>query len=236
LTLDDDLGLGGIAILGLAAALYAWFASTAQPNRAAVYALRARDYVNAGDEKRVVPLFVGEIDAAEVSAACPAIELVQKLANKAAGDAQTDRTYRSAREYGTAVHFLLKTRIDTMVANGETNLAAEVSYLKSEYADRKIVYGERDSIRIDVFDNTAQDGTVCVYDIKTGDKGLDDRRAAEIMRAVFTRWPKTKRIVVCMATIKMTARIASRTNVTQFSMSDSCCVEAAASSTPAKMS
>jgi hypothetical protein len=190
---SDDPGFGGAGPLGLALPLFAWFASMVEPNRAAVFALRARDYLNIGDETKVQPLFIGEIDEAEVNAACPAIDLVRRLTNKAAEDAQLNGPYPSPREYGTAVHTLLKLAIGKQK---NADLAAEVSLFKSGDVDRGADYGELGSIRIDVFDNTAKDGTVCVYDIKTGERGLSGPRSAELVNAVLARWPETKRIIV----------------------------------------
>ncbi len=68
---------------------------------------------------------------------------------------------------------------------------AEVSYVKAREED----YGTKDSIRIDVLENVG-DGTVCVYDIKTGQRGLSLPRTVEIAKNVFGAYPRTQRIIV----------------------------------------
>jgi hypothetical protein len=66
-----------------------------------------------------------------------------------------------------------------------------VSLIKS----RLETYGKLGSIRIDVYENPGT-GTVCVYDIKTGDKGLSPLRALEIASNVQTFFPGTQKIIV----------------------------------------
>jgi hypothetical protein len=56
-------------------------------------------------------------------------------------------------------------------------------------------YSRRGSIRIDVLENVG-DGTVCVYDIKTGEGGLAPGRMAEIAKNVFSVYHGTQRIIV----------------------------------------
>lgn len=65
------------------------------------------------------------------------------------------------------------------------------SFLKSEEA----AYGSRNSVRVDVLENVG-DGTVCVYDIKTGTKGLSPGRMVEIATGVRSYYPGTRRIMV----------------------------------------
>lgn len=59
---------------------------------------------------------------------------------------------------------------------------------KSFWKDREVRYGEPDSIRVDVLENTKK-GPVCVYDIKTGQSGLSLPRMAEIARNVKKHFP-----------------------------------------------
>jgi hypothetical protein len=51
------------------------------------------------------------------------------------------------------------------------------------------------SRRIDVLENPGN-GTVCVYDIKTGEAGLRAARAAELASTVQYFYPGTQRIIV----------------------------------------
>jgi hypothetical protein len=56
-------------------------------------------------------------------------------------------------------------------------------------------YGKLDSVRIDILENVGN-GTVCVYDIKTGRSSLSLPRSAEIAGEVHSLYPGTQRIVV----------------------------------------
>ena len=57
-------------------------------------------------------------------------------------------------------------------------------------------YGTPGSTRIDVFENPGT-GTICVYDIKTGEKtGLGFARMVELARAARTLYPDSNRIIV----------------------------------------
>ena len=96
----------------------------------------------------------------------------------------------SPQQFGTLVHAHLKQQIDRL---GNPAFRAEVSRLKGQAADAK--YGASGSIRIDVLEYVGG-GTVCVYDIKTGESGLSPKRMAEISESVFRAYPNTQRIIV----------------------------------------
>lgn len=123
----------------------------------------------------------------EVDAACPRLNEVQERTDFAASSVHRPDYPRPA-DYGTAVHHNLKQQI---VSLNDPNFRAEVSLLKTEQAD----YGVKDTIRIDVFERLGN-GTVCVYDIKTGKEGLSPARFAEITRRVFKVFPDTTRIII----------------------------------------
>jgi hypothetical protein len=130
---------------------------------------------------------------------------VQRFTDEATRN--TDRAeFRNAAEYGTAVH----SEVQAAVKNDkEGDLSAEVSLLKTleetgelpkqpenELGERQETrWGKKGSLRIDVLENT-ENGMVCVYDIKTGKKGLSARRIAEIARAVYLRHPSASGFVV----------------------------------------
>ena len=101
--------------------------------------------------------------------------------------------HASPQAYGTAVH----SRVERLV-NGagslpeDPNFRAEVSASKSGEARR----GALGSKRIDVFE-TPGTGTVCVYDIKTGEKtDLSFARMSELARSANRLYPGTNRIIV----------------------------------------
>jgi hypothetical protein len=73
----------------------------------------------------------------------------------------------------------------------DPDFRAEVSAIKS----REVTYGRSGSVRVDVLERVGN-GTVCVYDIKTGDRGLSARRMVEIADNVHSRYLGTRRIIV----------------------------------------
>lgn len=124
----------------------------------------------------------------EVDSECPRLNEVQQRTDFVAS--RVNRSdYARASEYGTAVHYNLKQQIEAL---RDPNLRAEISLLKSQDMDR---YGERGSIRVDVFKRVGN-GTVCVYDIKTGKEGLSLSRFKEIAIRVLRIYPETTRIVI----------------------------------------
>ena len=105
--------------------------------------------------------------------------------------------------HGTEVHQLVR---DDVVAANEPNFKAEISHLKYEEEtgekpklttdidDPTVVYGTKDSIRIDVFEKKGD--LVCIYDIKTGGKsGLSPARMAELAASVVGKYGATKFLV-----------------------------------------
>ena len=128
------------------------------------------------------------LDRDKVDAACPRLGEVQDRTDVAADAIRRSGRYLPPAEFGTAVHTNLKQQINEL---HDPDFRAEVSYLKSQEED----YGKKDSIRIDVLENVG-DGTVCVYDIKTGRRGLSIPRTNEIATNVFGAFPRTQRIII----------------------------------------
>ena len=128
------------------------------------------------------------LDRDKVDAACPRLDEVQDRTDVAADAIRRSGRYLPPAEFGTAVHSHLKKQIEAL---DDPDFRAEVSYVKNKEEN----YGRKDSIRIDVLENVG-DGTVCVYDIKTGRRGLSVARTAEIAMNVFKAFPGTQRFIV----------------------------------------
>jgi hypothetical protein len=114
---------------------------------------------------------------------------VQRLTNEAAIEVEMSDPGLPAGPYGTAVHYCVKEKI---LKGGYKNLTPEASFFKM--LDEG-VYGKKDSIRIDVYEPT-KNRTVCIYDIKTGKRGLSSNRMSEMSARVVTKYPNTERIIV----------------------------------------
>ncbi len=176
------------AAITAATALFVWLSGRNGPEGAAVLAFKANEY-GPGGEPKLEAEWVGRVSRNDVDNACPRYGEVQSRTDDAADRAQREGNYWTAQQYGTAVHTLLKYDIDRLL---DKDFVAEISLMKSDPDAR---YGVRGSIRVDVLENV-RNGTVCVYDIKTGDRGLSLPRSAEIAREVFGRYSSTNRIIV----------------------------------------
>ena len=143
----------------------------------AVLAINAREFDNG-----TIGLSAGGVQVEtteEFNKTCKELDRVQKLTNKAAKDAGFPWQYRSAANYGTAVHYRLAQAIKDL---NDPDFDAERSYVKQQ----EDAYGDKTAIRVDVIEILKDhSGTVCIYDIKTGRAGLSARRMAEIAIYVF---------------------------------------------------
>jgi hypothetical protein len=149
---------------------------------------------------------------------CHKLDDVQKLTNKAVEKVKSRPLPMTPAVYGTFVHTRLRDMINggededgnKVVREPDENFKAEVSLLKTYdetgaripkemRKDYERPYGKKGSIRLDVVENVGN-GTVCVYDIKTGHSVLNARRMAEIAGRVFENEkkyaPKVERIIV----------------------------------------
>jgi hypothetical protein len=182
------------AAIEAALALFTWLSSRNGPGSQAVFAFRA-DAFRPGATADDTAIRVGSLTKEQVEEACPRFAEVQQIANKAANS--TDRgVYESAGAYGTAVHKKIEEEINgpTTIPRSpprDPNFRAEASVIKSDRAG----YGLLGSKRIDVLENPGT-GTVCVYDIKTGESPLTLRRMKELADNVSFFYPGTQRVIV----------------------------------------
>jgi hypothetical protein len=181
-------------LFGAAAALYGWLSSGNTSEQRAFLGFRADAY-RPGARAVDSAIRIGRLTKEEVADFCPKYADVQSFANESArvvnrGD------FRSPAEYGTAVHM----RIKELVNGPETtppraprdpNFRAEISVIKSNEEG----YGVPGTRRIDVLEN-AGNGTVCVYDVKTGGARLYPGRSLELATNVGQLFPGTRRILV----------------------------------------
>jgi hypothetical protein len=116
---------------------------------------------------------------------------VQSITNHAASLIHPG-AYPTPQAYGTAVHVWIRDEINGLGPEPrDGDFRSEISVLKSKAAE----YGEPGSKRGDVYENP-HTGTVCVYDIKTGEAGLSFARMRELATNVGTFYPGTTRIIV----------------------------------------
>jgi hypothetical protein len=178
--LINTLGRGFAAAVAAGAALYAWLSS--QRDRKGIVIAFSADEGDPGKKPKTI--WVGKLTDKEFKDACPKYEQVQALTDKAAAGARFDRRDWSPSGFGTEVHTRVAREVNgTDEKTGEfrspnepqdPNFVAEFSALKSWAANSAAPparYGQKGTVRVDVLEHN-KNGTVCVYDIKTGEKNL----------------------------------------------------------------
>jgi len=139
--------------------------------------------------------YIGRLSDEEVERACLRWPDVKSFADRAANAAGSVDLYPSAAVYGTNVH----TRFKVYVQDAHDPLfKAERSFWKEADESRdseRIRYGAQGTIRVDAYE-FRPDGTLCVYDLKTGSAGLSDRRAEILARAASLGFKPIRRVVV----------------------------------------
>jgi hypothetical protein len=127
----------------------------------------------------------------EAGEACKLLDDVQTRTDKAVEEVRKDGKYKGPADFGTKVHKLIAKGIND---EDDPNYRAEVSGFKSRYADA--AYGDKGSIRIDAFENRPEFSTVCIYDPKTGERGLSLPRMLELAQTAQRLFGKAKRLIV----------------------------------------
>lgn len=150
--------------------LYNYLSATASEGLRACLAFTAKEFRPGGE---IVPhlTYVGTLTRAETATVCTKLDLVQRLSNEAFAEAKRAGPYPSAAVFGTAVHTRLRPKIITY---GGPTLKAEFSLLKKVEEEP----WDFSAIRVDVIENR-DEGPICVYDLKTGKRGLSGPRTAE---------------------------------------------------------
>ena len=150
--------------------LYNYLSATASEGLRACLAFTAKEFRPGGE---IVPHlnYVGTLTRAETATVCTKLDLVQRLSNEAFAEAKRAGPYPNAAVFGTAVHARLRQKILT---HGGPTLKAEFSLLK-KVEEEPLDFS---AIRVDVIENRGE-GPICVYDLKTGKRGLSGPRTAE---------------------------------------------------------
>ena len=190
--------LAPLVIEGLAGAVLLYNQLRSGPGERRVMEFRARDYHVA--EGAFEPTFAGTLTEEQTRQACPRLEKVQGMLDKATTDIDGNAFFLSPAQRGTAIHKMVADEINGpggVDQPRDPNFRAEQSLLKSGEID--VRYGTHNSLRIDVFDRLLKEGkprTVCVYDVKTGFSNMSAERVDEIASRIRRTYPDTNRIVV----------------------------------------
>jgi hypothetical protein len=150
------------------------------PDQTAIVGFKAHEFERRRGEFEFE--FVRVLDRKQVNDVCKDLETVQDLVDQAVEKGKS----------GTAAHFDLQQKI--MQQRPRHGLEAEVSF--AEDGRKNVRYGEKGSIRVDIFKRISSDA-ICVYDLKTLNAQLTPKRMREIADYIFKRYGvKVKRIVV----------------------------------------
>ena len=128
--------------------LYSWLSARNKlDGLQAVLSFNARDYVPSTDAINLD--FISQLREGEVQHACPRLVEVRSRTDAAveAVEALGRSNFRTAAEFGTAVHTNLKYQIEALK---DPDFRAERSYLKSYYEgkDGEIPYGSPNSLAL----------------------------------------------------------------------------------------
>jgi hypothetical protein len=177
--------------------------------RRAIIEFRAREY-RRGEAPLLELIGVRILTRDQVRQVCNELKTVQDLTDDAATKVQAAGTPMNAAQYGTAVHKFVEEEVNGK-PNRDPNFTAEESLEKAaeeakETGDRQLQEqvemrkrnprGAPGSIRIDVHERRPDIHTSCVYDIKTGRRGLSIRRMNEIAQRVAETHGAGVRIIV----------------------------------------
>jgi hypothetical protein len=120
---------------------------------------------------------VEELNEEELRDACPKTEEFGDMLRRIA--AGIPREGRSAQQWGTEVHMAMKQEIirkygEAAGQSSDPRIRAEISFLEGE---PDIKYGRLGSTRLDIFHHVEGTNDICIYDIKTGARGLTEDQA-----------------------------------------------------------
>jgi hypothetical protein len=139
--------------------------------------------------------YVGRLSDEEVERACLRWPDVKSFADRAANAAGSVDLFSSAAVYGTNVHTRFKVYVEDA---HDPFFRAERSFWKESDESRILglsEYGRRGTIRVDAYEYR-DDGTLCVYDLKTGRASISNRRAEILATAAAIGLAPIRRVIV----------------------------------------
>ena len=170
------------AITAAGLAFFAWLNSRKDRDGTAVFAFKAAKYEKQTGPKGQHELsWVGYVKRDELEGVCERLENVQKFTDEAVKEVREnkDYNYKGLASFGSRVH---KVIADKVRNEKDENFQPEKSAIKSK---SEADYGDKDSVRMDAYENHYEKSTVCVYDPKTGKRGLSRPRIDELAEAAL---------------------------------------------------
>jgi hypothetical protein len=147
-------------------------------------------YDFATDEDKKYPvIWVGPVPQTTLNQACPLNREVQAVTNEAAKRLRALNPLLDATSLGNLIHYDIA---ETFRKLGYPNVRIEFSLDRS---NGKANYGAKNSVRLDLYE-LSPDNKVCVYDYKTGKRGLSATRALILARAAKFYYPQSDGIII----------------------------------------
>lgn len=143
-----------------------------------------------GDDMSSMPIWVGRVTQEELDAACPRHGEVQALADEVIARVKLIGGYSNAQELGSKVHKQIAGEINS---RRDPNFRAEKTYVMP--SNVSIFHNSGYYIRLDVLERR-DEYTVCVYDHKTGGKGMQIQYIGKILPMVQRHFEGVKRIII----------------------------------------
>jgi len=186
-----------VPYIGAAIALYSLLSQFNDDDQQAVIAFRSREYRRSPSDGAFDLQGVDVLSPEEVREICgDQFYKVRDIVDRAYDDTKRDNKQLSPAQLGTKVHKRIEDEIEAL---DHPEVTAEVTYEQETPNDptKPERRGAKHSIRVDVR-NEVNDETVCIEEIKTGEKGLSFQRMQEIVRRQSDRdqEKKIKRIIV----------------------------------------
>lgn len=185
-----------IGLLAAGAVLFGWSSPSDDINgQRTVMGFVPRDY-QPGKPGQMDLAFVGNLTAEETKKACDMLGKVQQLTDDAAEAAGNPRQFSSMATYGTNVHVRFRDFVNDL---HNENFRAERSFLKEAAeptSKEELAAGYPRSVRTDAYEYRPEDGTLCVYDLKTGRRGLSLRRSDILATAAYLGMKDVRRVIM----------------------------------------
>ncbi|TXM98077.1 hypothetical protein FV222_14995 [Methylobacterium sp. WL103] len=149
----------------------------------------AHEFRGAEDFRHMPAIWVGPLDQASLDAACPKTGEIQTQLDAVAAAVRGSGVYRTPQAIGTAIHVLMDRWAK---AQDIANFKSELSILKN---GDEGTYGQSGTSRLDQY-HRPQPAVACVYDYKTGLRGLSWSEWVRYATRSKTYFPATQRIIV----------------------------------------
>jgi hypothetical protein len=183
----------------------------------------AREY-KSGDEgdSKPQPIFVTQLSEDQVRSVCGKYQDVMERLARIEVQVRKDKPGLKGARYGTEVHRRIEEEIN---GAGRTPETAQWKHYRAEYSMRKesIAVAQdpqsvsiptepsedrkparrnaRGTVRVDIMEELS-DGTICVYDVKTGEAILSTERMDEIAASVAKHFGLNRKIIVIEAKLR----------------------------------